>query len=149
MGAAVAHYYHSGDLYAAGRRAGIRARLQHAKCVFRPEVAYRGMADAFAGVVMLLVAAGVFAQAEHHWLYPKSDLDCHFFWLRQHYSDAGLSDFNHAGRDDHRFRQCAFYAFVEMILNWRTPPASTQPIYPSQCCKPQTWGARFRRSPAS
>lgn len=26
------------------------------------EVAYRGMADAFAGVVMLLVAAGVFAQ---------------------------------------------------------------------------------------
>ncbi|VEB62192.1 C4-dicarboxylate transporter DcuC [Salmonella enterica subsp. enterica] len=44
------------------------------------EVAYRGMADAFAGVVMLLVAAGVFAPgAEHHWLYPKSDLDCHFF----------------------------------------------------------------------
>lgn len=41
-----------------------------------------------------------------------------------------------------------FYAFVEMIPNWRTPPASTQPIYPSQCCKPQTWGARFRRSPA-
>lgn len=27
-----------------------------------PEVAYRGMADAFAGVVMLLVAAGVFAR---------------------------------------------------------------------------------------
>ncbi len=25
-----------------------------------------------------------------------------------------------------------------MILNWRTPPVSTQPIYPSQCCKPQT-----------
>ncbi|SUH17002.1 C4-dicarboxylate transporter DcuC [Salmonella enterica subsp. enterica] len=46
--------------------------------------------------------------AEHHWLYPKPDLDCHFFWFRQHYSDAGISDFNHAGRDDHRFRQCAF-----------------------------------------
>ncbi len=30
-----------------------------------------------------------------------------------------------------------------MILNWRTPPASTQPIYLSQCCKPQTGAHDF------
>lgn len=108
-GAAVAHYYHSGDLYAAGRRAGIRARFQHAKCVFRPG---SGLSRHGGCVCRRRDAAGRGGRfrpgAEHHWLYPKSDLDCHFFWLRQHYSDAGISDFNHAGRDDHRFRQCAF-----------------------------------------
>ncbi len=37
--------------------------FQHAESLLRLlDVAYRGMADAFAGVVMLLVAAGVFAQ---------------------------------------------------------------------------------------
>lgn len=43
------------------------------------EVAYRGMADAFAGVVMLLVAAGVFAQGLST---IEPDLNSHLFWLR-------------------------------------------------------------------
>ncbi len=43
---------------------GIRAQLQHANVFSGTEVAYRGMADAFAGVVIALlrVAAGVFAR---------------------------------------------------------------------------------------
>ncbi|VDZ80249.1 C4-dicarboxylate transporter DcuC [Salmonella bongori] len=69
------------------------------------EVAWRGMADAFASVVMLLVAAGVFAPGtKHDWLYSKPDLYRHLFWLRQYYFDAGISYFNYAGRNDHRFR---------------------------------------------
>jgi DcuC family C4-dicarboxylate transporter len=49
-------------LHAAGGDAGV-LRGFNTKNVFSGlEVAYRGMADAFAGVVMLLVAAGVFAQ---------------------------------------------------------------------------------------
>lgn len=79
------------------------------KCVFRPG---SGLSRHGGCVCRRRDAAGRGGRfrpgAEHHWLYPKSDLDCHFFWLRQHYSDAGISDFNHAGRDDHRFRQCAF-----------------------------------------
>ncbi len=69
------------------------------------EVAYRGMADAFAGVVMLLVAAGVFAQGlSTYRLYQRSDLNRHLLRLGQHYSDAGAGDSDHAGGDDHRFR---------------------------------------------
>lgn len=68
------------------------------------EVAYRGMADAFAGVVMLLVAAGVFAGVKHYRLYQRSDLNRHLLRLGQHYSDAGAGDPDHAGGDDHRFR---------------------------------------------
>ncbi len=65
-----------------------RARLQHAKCAFRNEAAYRGMADAFAGVVMLLlVAAGVFARGAEQSLafIQKSDPIATSF-TRQHYS---------------------------------------------------------------
>lgn len=53
------HYYHLYDLAAIIEF----IRSFSAKQVFEGlEVAYRGMADAFAQVVMLLVAAGVFAQ---------------------------------------------------------------------------------------
>ncbi len=140
MGAAVAHYYHSGDLYAAGRRAGIRARFQHAKCVFRPEVAYRGMADAFAGVVMLLVAAGVFfARGLSTIGFIQSLIS-----IATSFGSASiilmlvLVILTMLAAMTTGSGNAPFYAFVEMILNWRTPPVSTQPIYPSQCCKPQT-----------
>ncbi len=66
------------------------------------EVAYRGMADAFASVVMLLVAAGFLLKVEHNRLYPELDFHCHLIWLGKHYSDAGSGNFNHAGSDDHR-----------------------------------------------
>lgn len=62
MGAGAAHYHHPRWLHAAGGDPQF-LRGFNTKNVFSGlEVAYRGMADAFAGVVMLLVAAGVFAQ---------------------------------------------------------------------------------------
>lgn len=68
------------------------------------EVAFRGMADAFAGVVMLLVAAGCLPRAEHHRLYSEPDLYRHLVRLGQHYPDAGAGGADHAGGDDHRLR---------------------------------------------
>ena len=56
------------------------------------EAAYRGMADAFASVVMLLVAAGVFAQGLStigfiDGLISIADL----VRIRQHHPDVGIS----------------------------------------------------------
>ncbi len=69
------------------------------------EVAYRGMADAFANVVMLLVAAGVFCPgSEHNRLYPESDFHRHLVWLSEHYSDDGAGDPDYAGGNDHGLR---------------------------------------------
>lgn len=62
MGAAVAHYYHPGDLYVLAAVLEFVRGFNTQNVFSGLEVAYHGMADAFAGVVMLLVAAGVFAQ---------------------------------------------------------------------------------------
>jgi C4-dicarboxylate transporter len=62
MGAGTAYHHRVGRVHVAGGGNRISAQFS-AKQVFTGlEVAYRGMADAFASVVMLLVAAGVFAQ---------------------------------------------------------------------------------------
>lgn len=62
MGAGAAYHYRTGRVHTVGGRDRVCAQLQRQTGIQRPEVAYRGMADAFASVVMLLVAAGVFAQ---------------------------------------------------------------------------------------
>ncbi len=108
-GAAVAHYYHS-DLYAAEAPCWRFVRGFNTQNVFSNLGGglSRGMADRFAGVVMLLVAAGVFARGLSTIGFIQSLISiATSFGSASHYSDAGL-DFNHAGRDDHRFGQCAF-----------------------------------------
>lgn len=105
MGSTAARYYYSGHLCMLLAAVLEFVRGFNTQKVFSGlEVAYRGMADAFAGVVMLLVAAGVFAQGHRHdWLYPEPDLHRHVVWLSQYYPDAGAGRSDHAGGDDHRF----------------------------------------------
>ncbi len=57
-GVAITHHHYSGDLYADCLQSGVPPQLSSQKVFSGLEVAYRGMADAFANVVMLLVAAG-------------------------------------------------------------------------------------------
>lgn len=72
------------------------------------EVAYRGMADAFANVVMLLVAAGVFAQGLSTIGFIQSLISiAHLVWFGEYHPDAGISDPDNAGGSHDRFRQCA------------------------------------------
>ncbi|SUG48870.1 C4-dicarboxylate transporter DcuC [Salmonella enterica subsp. arizonae] len=82
-GAATAHYYHSCDLYAACRRAGIHARLQYAKCVFRSGSRLSRHGGCICRRRDAAGRCGRFCpRAEHNWLYPKPDLNSHLFWLR-------------------------------------------------------------------
>lgn len=62
------------------------------------------MADAFANVVMLLVAAGVLPGPEHNRLYSESDFYRHLVWFGEHYSDDGAGDPDYAGGNDYGFR---------------------------------------------
>ena len=104
MGPAAAHHHYPGDLYAAGGHPEFVRGFNTQKVFTGLEVAFRGMADAFAGVVMLLVAAGCLPGAEHHRLYSEPDLYRHLVRLGQHYPDAGAGGADHAGGDDHRLR---------------------------------------------
>ena len=91
------------------------------------EAAFRGMADAFAGVVMLLVAAGVFAGAEHHRLYSEPDLYRHqLFGSASIILMLVLVVLTMLAAMTTGSGNAPFYAFVEMILSWHTPPASTR-----------------------
>ncbi len=98
------------------------------------------MADAFAGVVMLLVAAYAFRlRAEHHWLYPKSDPDCHFWPASIVLMLVQVILTMLAAAMTTGSGNAPFTPFVEM-----TKPAhlryQTQPIYPSQQRLPQNSG---------
>ncbi len=72
------------------------------------EVAYRGMADAFANVVMLLVAAGVFAQGLSTIGFIQSLISiATSFGSASIILMLGIGDSDHAGGSHDRFRQCA------------------------------------------
>lgn len=71
------------------------------------EVAYRGMADAFANVVMLLVAAGVFAQGLSTIGFIQSLISIATSFGSAYHPDAGIGDSDNAGGSHDRFRQCA------------------------------------------
>lgn len=110
------------------------------------EVAFRGMADAFAGVVMLLVAAGVFAQGLSTIGFIQSLIS-----IATSFGSASiilmlvLVVLTMLAAMTTGSGNAPFYAFVEMILNWHTPPASTRLTCPFRCSRPPTWVVPFLR----
>lgn len=110
------------------------------------EVAFRGMADAFAGVVMLLVAAGVFAQGLSTIGFIQSLIS-----IATSFGSASiilmlvLVVLTMLAAMTTGSGNAPFYAFVEMILSWRTPPASTRLTCPFQCFRLPTWVVPFLR----
>lgn len=112
------------------------------------EVAYRGMADAFANVVMLLVAAGVFARGLSTIGFIQSLIS-----IATSFGSASiilmmvLVILTMLAAMTTGSGNAPFYAFVEMILSWRIPPALTQLTLLSRCCRRQTLDAQSPRSP--
>ncbi len=148
MGAGAAHYHHPRWLHAAGGDPRVPARFQHQNVFSGLEVAYRGMADAFAGVVMLLVAAGVFAQGLSTIGFINGLIS-----IATSFGSASiilmlvLVILTMLAAMTTGSGNAPFYAFVEMIPSWRTPPASIRPTCRFRCCRLLTSAARYRPSP--
>lgn len=149
MGPAAAHHYDSGSVHAHRGYSGVRTWVQHPKVFSGLEVAYRGMADAFANVVMLLVAAGVFAQGLSTIGFIQSLIS-----IATSFGSASiilmmvLVILTMLAAMTTGSGNAPFYAFVEMILSWRILPALTRLTLLSRCCRRQTLGAPSPRSPA-
>ena len=131
------HYHHPRWLHAAGGDPRVPARFQHQKRLCGLEVAYRGMADAFAGVVMLLVAAGVFAQGLSTIGFINGLISIATFGSASIILMLVLVILTMLAAMTTGSGNAPFYAFVEMIPSWRTPPASIRPTCRFRCCRLQ------------